>query len=231
MDELRFIELAHELNTCHHQDLVRAKLHFRGSINSMSLVSLSKETPEIGLSNIRSKASAESKLRELLAGTLSLTRGRNTPEKEVQAWLIHTAMANDYKLAFDPDLRFITSELALVHNGVRVVNDILALDADGNLVVVELKSSRSRKVIEGQVRKFMGCIEQRRDLFAALVTLVTGRAWSGGTKGVVIWNASSSLKRAIDPMYREFCFTMRKEGDRHVLVYDDGGGITFTELA
>lgn len=229
MEELRYIELAHRLNHEHHHRLHVVRAHFRGSINSLSLVSLAKETPELGTPGIRTEGSALRHLDLLEKDGPKRMLGRVTREKEVQAWLIWNALNNDQALYFDDLLRFLTSELAVPTAQGKVVNDILAIDQDGDLVVIELKSTREKKRIEAQVRGFMKVIAERPEFFHALVQLLSGRTWSGGIKGIVVWNASSQLQRKIDPEFREVCFKVKQVDGKEVIDYDAHGNVQFNE--
>ena len=84
--DLKYFLLAKELNTEHHQKLISKKLHFRGNLNSLSLISVDKNTAEKGIPNIKSKEEAE----KCLKSSLNLKPpGRRTPEKELQAWIIN----------------------------------------------------------------------------------------------------------------------------------------------
>lgn len=229
MQELFYIELAHRLNTEYQDRMFRAGLHFRGNLGSLALVSLHKNTPELGYSGIRTKRKALELLDRFEQNTLAAPR-RPTREKELQAWLIRNALANDHRLFFDGRLRFITSELALKEDGKRVVNDMLALDEQDGLVIIELKSSRDKTRIEAQVEAFMRIIDQNRAFFHALTRTLTGREWSGATSGLVVWNAGKGAGRKISAGYREFCYDEVVENGRRCIAYDTNGNVQFHEL-
>ena len=57
-NDLKYFKIASELNKCYHNDLKNKKLHFRGNLNSFSLISVDKTTAEIGVSNLKSRDKA-----------------------------------------------------------------------------------------------------------------------------------------------------------------------------
>lgn len=68
-----------------------------------------------------------------------LSKGRDTPEKELQAWIIKDALTNENKFRFDERIEFLTSELALEvelydkHDSrKRYVVDLLGVDENGD---------------------------------------------------------------------------------------------------
>ena len=72
--------------------------------------------------------------------------GRLTEEKNLHAYIIKYSLTNNLRLPFG-NFTFLTSELAYPLEGRRkIVIDILAIDSDRNLVIIELKSSRTNKV-------------------------------------------------------------------------------------
>ena len=60
-EKLKYFVIAKELNSKHHDELIRRNLHFRGSINSFSLISLSPEYPEIGEGGLKTIEKGEEK--------------------------------------------------------------------------------------------------------------------------------------------------------------------------
>lgn len=194
---MEYFRIAQELNKECEGLLREKKLHFRGNIGSFSLISLDRETPEQGQGGFRGEDAKEKGLRflekkidSLLAGKrrkIEAGESRPTREKELQAWIIDYAVNNGYRLPFSSGLMFLTSELAFT-TPEKVVNDILALDRDGTLVVVELKSSRDKTTLEGQVERFCGKIDDNKDFFEKLVKLLApGKAWNGRRQGMIVW--------------------------------------------
>lgn len=195
--ELRYFEMAKELNETFHEDLLKKEAHFRGNINSYSLISLNEETPEIGKTNIKSKYPKE-KLDKFHPDKPK----RITPEKSLQAWVILNAIRNDNQLPFGDNLTFITSELVIALEKGKIVNDILAIDKENNLVVIELKSSRVNQVKQ-QALDFKEEIESRKSFFQQLTKLMTGREWNGKIRCMVVWPKASGKTRRDIEKYRK----------------------------
>lgn len=207
---LRYFSIAHELNEEYKERLKSSYLHFRGNLKSFSLISLHPDTPEIGKSNIKTKANG---LKELENANLN-SAGRETPEKKLQAHIIGTAISNNNFLPFDANIEFLTSELALYNkDGDRKVTDILGFDNQNNLVVIELKSSRLKKKIEEQVDDFTKIIENEKVFFSELVKLLTnGRAWSGGITKIGVWPKAKRVNRKVlKEDVREIVYQMTDE--------------------
>ncbi len=193
---LNYFAIAKELNTENHKELKKNKLHFRGNFNSFSLISLDKETaekgkPSKGEPKFKTKDDGIKALDELKINPLKKNL-RHVPEKELQAWVINYAMNNGLKLPFGNNLFFLTSEMAFPKSEKgKVVNDILAIDNEGNLVVVELKPKRDNTV-KKQVEHFAKIIEKHHDLFMNLVNILTDKKWNGIVKTMVVWPKLSS---------------------------------------
>jgi hypothetical protein len=197
--KLKFFQYSKELNEKHHDFLIKNKFHFRGNLNSFSLVSLQKETAEKGVSNLKDKEKAEN----ILFKPINLEKPkRKTPEKVLQAWIILEAIKNSGKLPIADDLTFITSELVFknqpkfkLEKAKRDIrNDILAIDEKNNLCIIELKSSRSNEV-KIQTREFEKVVKQETDFFLKLVEMLTGKKWNGNSRKIAVWpNAKGSAK-------------------------------------
>lgn len=128
---------------------------------------------------------------------------RSTPEKRLQSWIILSAIRNGGMLPFGENLTFVTSEFAgKTSDGKKIVNDILAIDDTNSLVVIELKSERSTKVLE-QAIEFKKHIEEKRELFAELTQLMTEREWSGKIRCIAVWEKAAGKARPIKEEYRE----------------------------
>jgi len=202
MKELKYIKIAHELNTELAGKLAAQEFHFRGNLNSFSLISLSKGTPEMGYSGLQTKETGKKRFNEAihLEGfkPRTLTNGKKgkNPEKELQAWIIKHALSNDLKLPFDPSIKFLCSELSLkMKDGKRAVNDVLGIDVSGNLVIIELKTDRHKKRLTEQVNNFEEAIVLNEEFFKKLVKVfLPSEEWSGKIKKIVIWPALDSGK-------------------------------------
>lgn len=198
-EELKYFKLAKELNDEHHDLLVEKKLHFRGNKNSVSLISLAKETAEKGVPNIKEKEKAKS----ILHNQIILEEPkRDTPEKVLQAWIILDAMRNKGKLPFKENLTFITSELVFANKeeyqlskpNRDIRNDILAIDNDNNLCIIELKYSRVNEV-KKQTIEFEKVVKNETEFFHQLVLLYTNQKWNGSIRKIAVWPNTTGKTR------------------------------------
>lgn len=198
-EELAYFKLAKELNEKHHAFLIEKRLHFRGNKNSVSLISLAKETAEKGVANIKEKEKAES----ILHNQIILEEPkRDTPEKILQAWIILDAMRNNGKLPFKENLTFITSELVfenkeeyqLSKSKRDIRNDILSIDKDNNLCIIELKYSRVNEV-KKQTIEFEKVVMNELDFFYQLALLYTNQKWNGSIRKIAVWPKSEGKSR------------------------------------
>lgn len=198
-NNLKYFQIAKMLNDKYNGTLIQMKAHFRGNMNSYSLVSLDSVTPEIGISGL-TKEYAKSELFKFSPQKPI----RCTPEKVLQSWIILNAIENNYLLPFGENLTFITSELVIpLENNKRIVNDILAIDGDDNLVVIELKSLRVNEVKEQSLR-FKEVIESRDDdFFKELIKLMLGRNWNGKIRCMVVWPQKEGKKRPLSQNYKD----------------------------
>ncbi len=191
-----YFRIAEELNAENEAGLREKQWHFRGNCNSFSLISLSPKTPELGVSGLKSKKQGENAFEWRLAKKIEKEPRRDTPEKKLQAWIIDSALNNSKKLPFGKNLTFLTSELAITNiyvksKGVegKLVNDILAIDDNGTLWVVELKSDRNRKRLKEQVSDFMHLIALDQTFFQGLVSTLSATEYpfSGEVKSMIVW--------------------------------------------
>lgn len=184
MDErLKYFKLAKEINDKNKELFMKNEAHCRGSINSMSLISLSKDRPELGFSGLKTDRTIEDKLKKLKNKEL----GRETPEKVLQSWIIKNAIKNDYILPCGVDIKFITSEMAVYDdNKKRIVNDILGFK-DGSLYVIELKSDRAMGRLVEQVENFKSIIEKEKSLFDDLCKLYNHNWDKKSIIKVIVW--------------------------------------------
>lgn len=198
-EELKYFKLAKELNDEHHDLLIEKKLHFRGNKNSVSLISLAKETAEKGVPNIKEKEKAKS----ILLNQIILEEPkRDTPEKVLQAWIILDAMRNRGKLPFKENLTFITSELVFANKeeyqlskpNRDIRNDILAIDNNNNLCIIELKYSRVNEV-KKQTIEFEKVVKNETGFFHQLVLLYTSQKWNGNIRKIAVWPNTTGKAR------------------------------------
>jgi len=206
---LIYFELAKSLNDEFRTTLLENDLHFRGNFNSISLISLNKETPELGISGIKTREKAESELKNITNGTRKLSDPqRPTPEKILQAYLIRIALKNSDKLLpIGIPVKFITSEIVVrldqnkhVSNesqGEKLVNDILGISDKASLYIVELKSFRKFKELKGQLDKFEKVIETNKDIFSKIISIHKDN-WNGSIKKLAIWPKTEGKEKEVD---------------------------------
>ncbi len=202
---LKYFKNAKNLNEEFQAELKTKKLHFRGNLGSFSLISLDRKTPEQGKGGFKEESQGREflpkieihlsdKLGKIERGEL---RTRPTREKELQAWIINYAINNGYNLPFSSGLKFLTSELAFQKSEKKIVNDILAIDQEGTLVVVELKSVRDKKELERQVDDFCMIIADKKAFFKELVVfLAPERPWNGKVRKMIVWPDANNKTRA-----------------------------------
>lgn len=202
--DLKFFRIAKVLNEKYHEELKSKKFHLRGNLFSFSLVSVAKETAEKGMSGFKKEKDVESYI--FSPEKLNLVPPkRNTPEKELQAWIINYAMNNGWILPFGDNLRFITSELVIRNKseyGLKsfkrdIRNDILAIDTENCLCVIELKSSRSNEV-KDQTLEFEKVIKSEKNFFNELVELIAERKWNGKCRKIAVWPKSKTGNIRLD---------------------------------
>ena len=187
------------------------RFRLRPSVGSISLVSCSSYTPQLGFSNITSARGLQEKLEALRKGPTKLEApGRQTPEKALQSWLILEAMQNDGRVASIEravedrhSYWFISDEIALTdpETDKRLVADLLMVSEDDRgeieFVNVELKSQRTTET-HIQAERFGKFIQEpdRSALWRDFAETMLGgkkRRWKepGECRGLVIWPSGS----------------------------------------
>jgi hypothetical protein len=234
-ERLKQFETAKKLNEEFEPVLTRKQLHFRGNIGSFSLISLKRDTPEQGkggLVDCGQGRACLSKIDDLLADKIKKIAGqksRPTREKELQAWIINYAIKNGHALPFSKGLQFLTSELAF-RTPEKIVNDILAIDREGALVVIELKSARHKRELEEQADKFRKVIESEHDFFYGLVSLLSPeRRWNGKVRKMIVWpDADGRTRMDLAADIEEVRYKEKRGNDgRPEIDYDENGDIVF----
>lgn len=222
--DLKYFQMAKELNEKYYERLKNKNLHCRGSLNSISLISLDSKTPERGVSNIKKEEKFLEILNKIESNSLVIEEpARNTPEKLLQATIISKAIyKNDHYLPFGEKIRFITSEFASKNEESKVVNDILGFSDNGVLYVIELKSSRFKTELENQVNIFGAFIEENPELFSDLLKMY-GIEWDKKTiaKAIVWPKASSSSKKVFDNKIEEYVYNKDLLEKEHRLVIEE----------
>src|SRR5581483_7931784 len=128
-------------------DLSRKLMRLRPSVNGISAISCCAETPQRGFTKI-----SISNLGNVLEKQLA-PPGRKTPEKQLQSWLIQSALKSGGRLKLLDEVLggqhwFVSDEIALTSASKRkLVADLLLvrLDSQGlaSFVNAELKSNRA----------------------------------------------------------------------------------------
>lgn len=196
-DELKFFKMAKDLNEKHAKLFSKEKeeVHVRGNLKSMSLISLSEDTPELGFSSIKTEKTILNKLKNEFK---NLELGKLTPEKELQAWIIKKAISNKHILPFGGNIKFITSEMAIKNNdGKRIVNDILGFHEEHGIFVIELKSDRAMTRLIEQVNSFEKIIENNTELFNDLLKIHDCSTWDKKSiTKVIVWPHSENGQKS-----------------------------------
>jgi len=177
-EELKYFSLAHELNKKFKTLLVANNVHFRPSLNSLSLISISENKPELGTKCSFKKYYSGNSIQELIKCDIEKINikaepQRPTPEKYLQALIISYAINNNYELPFDKHIKFISSEIAIKNNsGKKIVTDILGFNETTNkLCVIELKYDRQEKRLIEQVNNFENVINEKPEFFSQLLLI------------------------------------------------------------
>jgi hypothetical protein len=177
-EQLKYFSLAHELNVKFKSLLVKNKVHFRPSLNSLSLISVSEEKPELGTKCSFTKYNSTNNIQELIVADIEKINNKSepqrpTPEKYLQALIISYALKNNYELPFDKNIKFISSEIAIKNNaGKKIVTDILGYNETNNqLCVIELKYDRQEKRLIEQVNNFENVINEKPEFFSQLLSI------------------------------------------------------------
>ena len=197
MKGIEYFKLAHRLNEDNKTILLKEKVHFRASLNSISLISISNEKPELGIKCNANKYQATENISDVLSKDITKIKikpvpKRPTPEKELQSWIINYALNNKNSLPFDNDIKFITSELAIINQeGKRIVTDIIGYSESlKQLFVIELKSERLRKRLIEQVNNFENVIIENPDFFNQLLSIYgfkSSKDFSKNISKVIVW--------------------------------------------
>ncbi|MFP5039395.1 PGN_0703 family putative restriction endonuclease [Parasediminibacterium sp. JCM 36343] len=197
MMNTEYFKLANQLNEEFKPMLLENELHFRGSLGSMSLISLSPNTPELGIKCNAENYNTGNNIEKIILEDLGKIKiksspKRPTPEKHLQAWIIKNAFNSQGKLPFGDNIQFITSELALESNsGTKVVADILGYSTTTKqLCIIELKSSRLMKELINQVNIFEEIIFENFEFFTTLLFIklnIDSSTVSKKVRKIIIW--------------------------------------------
>jgi hypothetical protein len=162
------------------------QVHFRPTSSGVTFVSLCPGSAMLG-EGPRSAESIKFNFDMLYEKhCIGRTPGRPTEEKQLQAHIISEAYRNARVITFAQlgrkntsfaNMRFVTDELAVVHEDTKRLCDILGLrKKDGMMVpaVIELKSSRDMKELCEQVNTYAKVIQRNKTDFEELFSAVLG---------------------------------------------------------
>jgi hypothetical protein len=178
--------------------LSRQLLCLRPSVRGISAVSCCRDTPQLGFSDISGR-----KLETILEKQLKPPE-RETPEKQLQSWLIHGALQSSGKLKAlgealgNGEYWFVSDEIALrTASNQKLVADMLTVRVHQRkacLVNIELKSGRQMETFR-QVVSFRAVLEHPslQPVWKRFAEVMIGAEFqwdpSPLTNGLVIWPA------------------------------------------
>lgn len=209
-----------EMAQCDRVERAGDLYHLRPTARGITVVSTSQATPQMGFAVDKWKG-----VDQITWKPLAGEPGRDTPEKQVQAFLVHAALANGRRLPAElapPDctMWLLVDELVVQSQdgaGGSRRGDIIAVceHADGRVwpAFVELKSKRESAELQRQVAAmhvsfFEGPSSQMRlDALHAFARVVLSQArpgilpkWSVGphrSVGVMVWPGTNSSRRQV----------------------------------
>jgi len=153
-DLFYYFNLAKILNEECKEVLIKHKARFRGSLNSICLVSVNYlYTPQLNLRYPLADALRRdcSHLDQHLRNFNIMEPKRNTPEKLVQSFIIFKSMETGH-LPFDENIVLITDEFARLSNDNKLVIDIIGFNKKKvALSLIELKSKRELEALKNQL--------------------------------------------------------------------------------
>src|SRR5215831_18979552 len=164
-DPFYYFNLAKILNEECKEVLIKHKARFRGSSNSLCLVSVNLSTPQLGLGySFRDVLRRDcAHLDQHLQNFERLKPNRNTPEKEVQSFMIFDSMERGH-MSFDENIVLITDEFARLFNGNKLVIDIIGFNRKKNaLSLIEIKSKRELLKLTDQLTKAANLVRNEID--------------------------------------------------------------------
>lgn len=181
----------------------RGLVHFRPTINGVTLIGLLPERPQRGKGGYRAvklRANFETEFRK---HCVDITQGRPTPEKRLQSFMISDAYQHDRQMQVlqsqipsqeDTALYFVTDEIALVNGKDKVVCDLLALNQRKNgyaPVLMELKSRRAMKRLVEQLDNYESIVKTYRPSFERLFSALLGQQvhFSHAVEKWLVWPA------------------------------------------
>lgn len=212
------------------------RVHFRPGNNGVTMISLLADRPQRGSDPLRDLGRIARNFEALFEKHCQdIGQGRPTDEKRLQSYLISEAyqhgramvsLNNASKSTNEPvELSFITDEIP-VHDGRKIICDILALRRDGGRstpVLIELKSERLLSCLVKQVENYSELIDEHPGAFAALFGAVLGESiqFDGPTEKWIVWPALGPGKDRKEEEWLD-------RGIRYVAYQEPGDGYGFT---
>lgn len=214
--DLCSFRLAFELEQEFKNELIENEVYFRGSLHSLSLISISKNKPEMGViyRNYRSRSL------DILNVYIQEIKNKQQPkrlkpEKSLQAWIIKQTQLDSGFLPFNQSVKFITSELAIKNDGVKYIANIIGYDIHTQqIVIIEIKSNRLFNRLKEQVDKFAEIFTENYALFQQLIQLHGFSELAKIPRKVIVWPMArtSPLEKWAEAGVREYTYQEQGEG-------------------
>jgi hypothetical protein len=176
------------------------QVHFRPTSSGITFISLCPSSAMLGEGSLAAETIAANIAALYEEHCVGRIPGRPTEEKQLQAHIISEAYRNARIFSFSQlgrntsfnNMRFVTDELAVVHEDTKRLCDILGLrKKDGMMVpaVIELKSSRNMKELCEQVNTYAKVIQRNKTDFEELFSAVLGEEvkFSDKPERWIIW--------------------------------------------
>jgi len=192
-NRLKYFKIAKEINDANREVFIKKQAHCRGNLNSMSVISLHKDTPEMAFETGLKKSIDNI---DSILNKIPREPERPTPEKLLQAKIIQEAIKHEkHYLPFGEKIKFITSEMAIEDNGSKIVNDILGYSETDGLFIIELKSERLQTELIKQVENFEKIVLKNIPLFEELLNNIYGHNWDKtAIKKAIVWPLNTNAK-------------------------------------
>lgn len=203
MDRLINLRKAKQLNDQHYFDLLKYQGWHRGSLKSISLVSLHPDRPQLKIKNIEA----------LKAHAALIGPKRPTSERQLQSWIIYNALLNDGHLPFDLCIKFVTDEFARPGD-TRKTGDIFGFNPSTNtFVLIELKWKRLLKELTGQLNDAEQAVKNDLELYKELLNIY-GYQWNEPYKieKIAVWPSSNKPYKMCNSDVREIGYTHINDG-------------------
>jgi hypothetical protein len=210
-DHFYYFNLAKILNKECKEVLIKHKAKFRGSLNSICLVSVNHlYTPQLNLRYPLADALRRdcSHLDQHLRNFNIIEPKRNTPEKLVQSFIIFNSMETGH-LPFDENIVLITDEFAKLFNGNKLVMDLIGFNRKKNaLSLIELKSKRELEALRNQLANSAKSVTNDFAFYRSFLK-EHGIAWNPpfNIEKIAVWPCKDNINEKRFPQdIREICY-------------------------